>query len=243
MLLDRSSSMKPNFDLVEQAAEAFVGAMGPADRARIGSFSTQHPDRSARLHVGSRRACVDSPRQPAARGADAALERRQRRHHKLLHEQGRRVILVFTDGVDMPMNFSNRNNSLKDVMKRAEEEDVMVYAIGLAGENGMPTITDRGGDLSGRGRPGGAGAFGRRRLRHGRLWRRTAAAREARRRAAEDRGGDRRRLLRADVDAAISRRRSRASPTSSTTSTRSASRRRSSTARCTISPCTCRSTA
>ena len=30
MLLDRSGSMKPNFDLEERAAEAFVRAMGPA---------------------------------------------------------------------------------------------------------------------------------------------------------------------------------------------------------------------
>jgi hypothetical protein len=29
-------------------------------------------------------------------------------------------VLVFTDGVDMPLNFSNGNKSLKDVMKRAE---------------------------------------------------------------------------------------------------------------------------
>ena len=47
-------------------------------------------------------------------------------------------MLVFTDGVDMPLNFASHNKSLKDVMKRAEEENVMVYAIGLAGENGMP---------------------------------------------------------------------------------------------------------
>src|ERR1700730_17990524 len=40
MLLDRSGSMKPNFDLEEQGAEAFVRAMGPADKARIGSFSS-----------------------------------------------------------------------------------------------------------------------------------------------------------------------------------------------------------
>src|SRR5260370_29091150 len=40
MLLDRSGSMKPNFDLEERGAEAFVRAMGPADKARIGSFST-----------------------------------------------------------------------------------------------------------------------------------------------------------------------------------------------------------
>src|SRR5881296_1842170 len=38
MLLDRSGSMKPNFELEEQAAEAFVRAMLPADKARIGSF-------------------------------------------------------------------------------------------------------------------------------------------------------------------------------------------------------------
>ena len=36
------------------------------------------------------------------------------------------MVLVFTDGMDSPMNFSGNNSSLKDVMKRAEEEDVMV---------------------------------------------------------------------------------------------------------------------
>ena len=72
-------------------------------------------------------------------------------------------MLVFTDGVDMPMNFSSHNKSLKDVMKRAEEENVMVYAIGLAGENGMP---GGGGDPGGRGRmgPGGFGGLGGRGL-------------------------------------------------------------------------------
>jgi VWFA-related protein len=39
MLLDRSGSMKPNLELEEQAAEAFVRAMLPADKARIGSFA------------------------------------------------------------------------------------------------------------------------------------------------------------------------------------------------------------
>ena len=161
MLLDRSSSMKPNFDLEEQGAEAFVGAMGPADRVRIGSFSTHiqidppefTSDRDALASILHNDLLPEGPT-PLWNAVDTGID-------KLLLEQGRRVILVFTDGVDMPMNFSGRNKSLKDVMKRAEEDDVMVYAIGLAGENGMPTITDRGGDRSGRGRPGGAGAFGR----------------------------------------------------------------------------------
>src|SRR5438128_1234731 len=39
MLLDRSGSMKPNFELEEQAAEAFVRSMLPKDKARIGSFA------------------------------------------------------------------------------------------------------------------------------------------------------------------------------------------------------------
>src|SRR5215208_3726177 len=39
MLLDRSGSMKPNCELEERAAEAFVQAMLPGDKARIGSFA------------------------------------------------------------------------------------------------------------------------------------------------------------------------------------------------------------
>src|SRR5262249_27742785 len=76
----------------------------------------------------------------------------------LLHQEGRRVVLVFTDGVDMPMNFSNSNSSLKSVMKRAEKEDVMVDAIGLAGDQGQG-----GGHQGSGGRPGGmpGGGMGR----------------------------------------------------------------------------------
>src|SRR5262252_8626576 len=41
MLLDRSGSMRANFTLVEQAAEQFVEALQPSDKARIGSFSNR----------------------------------------------------------------------------------------------------------------------------------------------------------------------------------------------------------
>src|SRR5580765_2403665 len=160
MLLDRSGSMKPNFDLEERAAEAFVHAMGPADKARIGSFANRiqidptdyTSDRDALIKILRNDLQEDGPT-PLWNAVDTGID-------KLLLEQGRRVVLVFTDGVDMPLNFSNHNKSLKDVMKRAEEENVMVYAIGLAGRNGMP-----GGGGSGSGDPrnrGGMnpGAFG-----------------------------------------------------------------------------------
>ena len=47
----------------------------------------------------------------------------------LLHQEGRRVVLVFTDGVDGRWE---HNISYSEVMKNAEEQDVMVFAIGLA---------------------------------------------------------------------------------------------------------------
>jgi VWFA-related protein len=153
MLLDRSSSMKANFDLEQQAAQSFVRSMGLEDKARIGSFSKyiqiDPPEftssREELLKILKNDLQGEGPT-PLWNAVDRGID-------KLLLEQGRRVILVFTDGVDRPMDFSGQHKSLKDVMKRAEEQNVMVYAIGLAGENGMP-----GGDVRG-GAPN-PGAFG-----------------------------------------------------------------------------------
>jgi VWFA-related protein len=143
VLLDRSGSLKPNFNLEIQGAEAFVNAMGPADRARIGAFANEitiepsefTSDRDALRRVLHGDLPADGPT-PLWNAVDRATD-------KLLIEKGRRVIVVFTDGMDRPMNFSNHNRSLKDVMKRAEEQDIMVYAIGLAGQIAMPGQGDR----------------------------------------------------------------------------------------------------
>jgi Ca-activated chloride channel family protein len=152
MLLDRSGSMRANFELVEKAAEHFVAVMEPADKARIGSFSNRiqvDPRDFTSNHeelLGILRSELqEEGPTPLWNAVNVGIT-------ALLHQQGRRVILVFTDGVDSPMNFSNTNSSLKDVMKRAEEEDVMVYAIGLAGQNGP-----QGGGGYGHGHGGGMG--------------------------------------------------------------------------------------
>jgi len=151
VLLDRSSSMKPNFDLEAAGAEAFVRAMGPGDKARIGSFANEiridptdfSSDHDALLRI-IRTDLQEPGPTPLWNAVDRAID-------KLLIEQGRRVVLVFTDGVDRPLNFASHNKSLKDVTKRAEEHDIMVYAIGLAGDNGMP---GQSGDRNGRGAMG-----------------------------------------------------------------------------------------
>src|SRR5436309_9239008 len=163
MLLDRSGSMRANFDLVESAAEQFVNALLPADQARIGSFANriQLDPRDFTSDHDELRRILKTELQPE--GPTPLWNAVNVGITALLHQQGRRVILVFTDGVDAPMNFSNTNNSLKDVMKRAEEENVMVYAIGLAGNN-TPTAGGPhggwGGPGGGRRMPGGRGGVG-----------------------------------------------------------------------------------
>ena len=161
MLLDRSGSMKQNFELEEHAAEAFVSQMLPGDKARVGSFAKYiqidpedfTSDRDQLIKILRTELQQDGPT-PLWNAVDRGID-------KLLIEQGRRVILVFTDGVDEPMNFASRNKSLKDVMKRAEEFDVMIYAIGLAGQNGPPDPGSRPPDRGGRGmNPGAFGGLG-----------------------------------------------------------------------------------
>jgi VWFA-related protein len=162
ILLDRSGSMRGNFTLVQKAAEEFVQVMRADDKARIGSFSngiqvdprdfTSDKDELRNILRTELQAEGPTPLWNAVNVGITAL----------LHQQGRRVVLVFTDGMDSPMNLTSHNSSLKDVMKRAEEEDVMVYAIGLA----PSTSGNRGGGYGHHGgggfpRGGGGGGFGR----------------------------------------------------------------------------------
>jgi Ca-activated chloride channel homolog len=163
VLLDRSLSMLQNFGLVEKAAGAFVDRLLPADKARIGSFSNriQLDPRDFTSDKGEMRTILQMELQdpgptPLWNAVGVGMT-------ALLHQQGRRVVLVFTDGMDNPMNMSPNNVTLKGVMKRSEEEDVMLYAIGLVGDptGGFGGRGRRGGFGGGRGGWGGYGGRGR----------------------------------------------------------------------------------
>ena len=162
VLLDRSGSMRANFRLVEQAAGRFVDALQQGDKARIGSFSNriQLDPRDFTSNHGELLTILKSELQPE--GPTPLWNAIYVGITALLHRQGRRVVLVFTDGMDSPE--TSAVNSLKTVMKYAEEEDVMVYAIGLApgglgaGSGGGPRLPGRGrGGFGRRGRPGAVG--------------------------------------------------------------------------------------
>ena len=146
MMLDRSGSMTPNFRLVRNAAEQFVGLLLPGDKARIGSFANRIQV-DPRDFTSSQRDLIEILRTelqepgptPLWNAVNVGIT-------SLLHQDGRRVILVFTDGIDHPLG--SNNISFRDVTRNAEEEDVMVFAIGLAGRE------------LGTGRRGGGGGGG-----------------------------------------------------------------------------------
>ena len=154
MMLDRSGSMQGNFNLVEAAGEAFVRRLQPADKAKIGSFAagiqidpqdfTSDQDEMVRI---LRTELQDKGPTPLWNAVDAATT-------SLLPQSGRRVVLVFTDGDDNPMNFRLNNLTVMDVMLRAQQGDVMVYAVGLE-SSGPPGGLGAGGGFGGRMMPRG----------------------------------------------------------------------------------------
>jgi Ca-activated chloride channel family protein len=162
MMLDRSGSMVDNFRRVQEAAEQFVTRLLPADKARIGSFSyriqvdprTFTNDRDELLRILYKELQEPGPT-PLWNAISVGMT-------ALTRQEGRRVVLVFTDGADRPGNDRSTNISLGDLMKRAREEDVMVYGVGLAGRAPMGGTGRRGG---GWGRypppPGGGSQAGR----------------------------------------------------------------------------------
>jgi VWFA-related protein len=133
MLLDRSGSMKPNFELEVRAAETFIHGMLAEDRLRIGNFGKDiaiepddfTADRDALFKVLHGDLQKDGPT-PLWNAVDRAID-------KLLLEKGRRVVLALSDGVDEPLDFSGRAKSMKDAMRRAEDYDIMIYAVGMEG--------------------------------------------------------------------------------------------------------------
>jgi Ca-activated chloride channel family protein len=138
MLLDRSGSMKPNLELEVRAAETFIHGMLAEDRLRIGNFGKDiviepddfTSDRDALFKVLHGDLQRDGPT-PLWNAIDRAID-------KLVLEKSRRVVLALSDGVDEPLDFSGHAKSMKDEMKRAEDNDIMIYAVGMEGLAPMP---------------------------------------------------------------------------------------------------------
>ena len=138
VMLDTSASMTLNIDFVRQGAEQFLLKMLPDDRASVGAFndkiqfasvfSSNSDEQVAALEeldFGNPTRLYDA--------IDASLTRLQ-------GIEGRRVVLVFTDGDD-----TASKTSQGPVLERARNEEVMIYAIGLQSDyfNGQMRVRTR----------------------------------------------------------------------------------------------------
>ena len=126
VMLDTSGSMTMNLDLLKQAATQFVIRLLPADRARIGSFSDKIRVAPADF-TSDRDELIRILRDDIQYGNPTALwDATNAGMTALKDHDGRRVVLVFTDGAD---NASSRSQG--DVLARARDGEFLIYAIGL----------------------------------------------------------------------------------------------------------------
>jgi Ca-activated chloride channel family protein len=138
VMLDQSASMTANLDLLKAAAEQFVMRMLPADKGQVGGFSDK-------IQMSG---TFTSDRDDLIGALDELQFGNPTRLYDAINESmaalkttdGRKVVLVFTDGDDT----ASRMN-LGDVLDRARDEEVMVYAIGLQSEyfDGMRQVRTR----------------------------------------------------------------------------------------------------
>ena len=127
VMLDTSLSMTLNFDILKRGAEQFFLRLLPADRARVGAFNDKIQFAS---EFTSDRDELISALQDLGFGnptrlydaIDASLD-------ELTGIEGRRVVIVFTDGDDTASKIG-----MGKVLDRARLDEVMVYAIGLESE-------------------------------------------------------------------------------------------------------------
>jgi Ca-activated chloride channel homolog len=146
VMLDTSGSMTLSIDLVKQAAEEFLLRLLPLDRAKVGAFNdklevkpepglpfSDNRDQLIRylgdLDFGYPTRLYDA--------VDFSIT-------QLESVEGRKVVLVFTDGEDTSSKLDSG-----DAINRARAHEVMIYSVGLENDyfNGaqrVRTSVDRG---------------------------------------------------------------------------------------------------
>ncbi len=138
VMLDTSGSMTASIPLLRKAAEQFVLRLLPADRGRVGAFNDKIQFNAA---FTNNRDDLVSDIQGLDYGNGTRLwDAVAASLDELKGLDGRRVILVFTDGDD-----TESRTRLGTVMDRARAEEVMVYAVGLESHyfNGQRMVTSK----------------------------------------------------------------------------------------------------
>lgn len=148
VMLDVSGSMEGNLPLLRAAADQLFARLRPDDVVRVGTFGhdiTLSP--AFTRDVNELRSALPTRIAPEAptplwRALDTALDAFDR------ESDVRPVILVLSDGKDSGFfDFSQRPLSQAEIIDRARNDAVMIYAIGMRsrGSQRMPPGIGRGG--------------------------------------------------------------------------------------------------
>jgi len=127
VMLDFSASMTNNLDLLKQATEQFILRLLPKDRAQVGAFSDKIQF-SGRF-TGDRDDLIFALRDLQFGNPTRLYDAIWESQSELAKERGRKVVVVFTDGED-----TASKRGFGNVLDRARQENVMIYAIGLESE-------------------------------------------------------------------------------------------------------------
>jgi Ca-activated chloride channel homolog len=138
VMLDTSGSMTLTIDLLKRAAEQFLIRLLPDDKAKVGAFNDK-VQISARF-TNNRDQLISSVMDLDYGNGTRLWDAIGLSLDELKGIEGRRVILVFTDGDD-----TSSKVGLGNVIDRARADEVMVYAIGLESEyfNGQRQVRSR----------------------------------------------------------------------------------------------------
>ena len=147
LLIDTSGSTRFRLEQIQEAAIAFVQQLRADDRVMIVSFSDKIRYLSGREPTNDRNRLYDAIRQTepgsGTRLYDAVDEMINQHFNQI---QGRKAIVLFTDGVDT----TSRQGTYESNVRDAEELDALIYPVEY------DTFADMG--AMGGGWPGGGGS-------------------------------------------------------------------------------------
>jgi Ca-activated chloride channel family protein len=127
VMLDTSASMTANLELLNRAAEQFVLRLHPVDKAQVGAFNDKI--QFSGTFTNDRDSLVDAIQDLQFGNPTRLNDAIDASLTALEGIDGRRVVLVFTDGED-----TSSKIGFRPVLERARNEEVMVYSIGLESE-------------------------------------------------------------------------------------------------------------
>jgi Ca-activated chloride channel homolog len=125
VMLDTSGSMTLNLDLMKQAAEQFIIRLLPEDKAMVGAFNNK-VEFAETGFTSDRDDLVNAIRELDFGNMTRLWDAADQSLAQLQGVDGRRVVVLFTDGDDQ-----GSASSQGKVIDRARADEVMIYAIGL----------------------------------------------------------------------------------------------------------------